>query len=362
MLSRKLQACLPIVIISSILFGIFYAPTITEQVSKSIGKVSEGRQVKDGVNAGIIFNKQIHDIGNIVKNGDVSNCEFEFTNQTNHEVQIHSIVTTCGCTTGEYSRDPVDPGEKGRLYLKFEPTKDIGTFSTGAAVRFRHEPTTIYKIKIIGNIVDYWKIYPMEVNFGNVNRNVKKECSLSIYNQSKDDVCIQSIETNNSGIEYALLNSKIEAGDSVQLKVSTSANIVEGHFEDWITISTDSTSMPSKKIYVTGWCCKDNIYSVPKQLVYGFMKPGSVGTRTIKLKLLDNGSFKIVDVKCGKYQNGIQYDPQYAEEHQMEISIQIPVETALGRQEDVIYITVQDDKGNDISYDVPLLVYIQPQA
>lgn len=60
--------------------------------------------------------------------GPVSHT-FTFVNTGDEPVVIEHVSTSCGCTTPEYSRKPVMPGEKGEFKVTFDPEYRPGPFS-----------------------------------------------------------------------------------------------------------------------------------------------------------------------------------------------------------------------------------------
>ena len=67
----------------------------------------------------IKFDRTEHDFGTI-KEGDVVETEFTFTNDGKSELIITSATATCGCTVPEYPKEPVLPGQQGRIKVKFD--------------------------------------------------------------------------------------------------------------------------------------------------------------------------------------------------------------------------------------------------
>lgn len=67
----------------------------------------------------IKFDRTEHDFGTI-KEGDVVETEFIFTNDGKSELIITSATATCGCTVPEYPKEPVLPGQQGTIKVKFD--------------------------------------------------------------------------------------------------------------------------------------------------------------------------------------------------------------------------------------------------
>lgn len=71
------------------------------------------------------FNESKIDFGEIFQ-GDVVEHSFEFTNIGDTPLVISKIITTCGCTAPTWPKEPINPGEKGKIKIVFNSTGKIG--------------------------------------------------------------------------------------------------------------------------------------------------------------------------------------------------------------------------------------------
>ncbi len=71
------------------------------------------------------FEESTHDFGEI-EQGDVVKHTFQFTNSGDAPLLISDIKTTCGCTTPNYTREPVAPGETGQIDVQFNSAGKAG--------------------------------------------------------------------------------------------------------------------------------------------------------------------------------------------------------------------------------------------
>jgi len=69
----------------------------------------------------IIFDKLVHDFGNIAQGSGLHSCKFEFTNTGTEPIVIYQIQASCGCTASSWTKEPVAPGEKGEISATYNP-------------------------------------------------------------------------------------------------------------------------------------------------------------------------------------------------------------------------------------------------
>lgn len=74
-------------------------------------------QKEDG--AEIAFDKKEHNFGVFPEESPIVRCQFTFTNTGNRPLVIIQVRATCGCTATEYTKEPVNPGEKGIIKITY---------------------------------------------------------------------------------------------------------------------------------------------------------------------------------------------------------------------------------------------------
>lgn len=93
------------------------------------------------------FKKMEHDFGN-VKQDSENKYEFEFTNTGKEPLVITDAKGSCGCTVPEYPKEPVAPGQKGKIKVVYSPGKQEGTQMKNVTITANTEPPqTVLTIK-----------------------------------------------------------------------------------------------------------------------------------------------------------------------------------------------------------------------
>ena len=67
----------------------------------------------------VVFDKSVHPFGK-VKIGETVGCYFNFTNTGKYPLVIDKVKPGCGCTTVNYPKQPILPGNKGEIEVRFD--------------------------------------------------------------------------------------------------------------------------------------------------------------------------------------------------------------------------------------------------
>lgn len=78
--------------------------------------------------AQIKFSSLEHDFGKIDEDNGPVSYEYVFSNDGNLPLVISNVRPSCGCTTPEWTREPVVPGKLGSINVSFNPAGRPGPF------------------------------------------------------------------------------------------------------------------------------------------------------------------------------------------------------------------------------------------
>jgi hypothetical protein len=101
----------------------------------------------------IVFNKILHDYGKIdsLSNGY---CEFIFKNEGLSDLFIYDAKGSCGCTSPEWTKDAVKPGETGVIKVLYD-TKKVGYINKSITVltNATNYPDGVIPLRIKGEVI-----------------------------------------------------------------------------------------------------------------------------------------------------------------------------------------------------------------
>ncbi len=101
--------------------------------------------------AGMVFANEVIDYGTITQNAE-GKREFVFTNNGTSPLVITNAQGSCGCTVPSSPKEPIAPGAKGVIGVKYD-TNRVGPFTKTVTISSNAtgQPTKVLTIK--GNVV-----------------------------------------------------------------------------------------------------------------------------------------------------------------------------------------------------------------
>ncbi len=83
----------------------------------------------------IAFDKLVHDFGTFPEETGKVSYTFEFTNAGKGDLIVQDVKASCGCTTPNWTKAPVKPGEKGVIEVTYNATGRPGAFTKTISVK-----------------------------------------------------------------------------------------------------------------------------------------------------------------------------------------------------------------------------------
>ena len=98
----------------------------------------------------IWFDENLHDYGEIEKDSD-GTWSFVFKNLGEEAIIINRVRSTCGCAVPDWPKEPIEPGEEGKITVKYN-TATTGTFLKSIIV-YSSAANSPVKLQIKGKVV-----------------------------------------------------------------------------------------------------------------------------------------------------------------------------------------------------------------
>lgn len=143
----------------------------------------------------IEFQETSFDFGTIGENNGKAVHVFQFKNTGELPLILTNVRAGCGCTTPEWNRQPIAPGEAGSIKVSFDPRNRPGAFTKSVTVN-SNAANSVVSLTIRGNVsrkpigpyekykyqVGPVKIFNNGINLGNIKNTQQLERKLAIVN------------------------------------------------------------------------------------------------------------------------------------------------------------------------------------
>lgn len=150
------------------------------------------------------LSKTEHNFGTFKEEAGQQTFDFEVTNTGNSPLVIQNIVTSCGCTMPEWTKQPIPPGGKGKITAIYDPQNRPGAFNKTLSVYTNSKPQVVV-MSIKGEVIPREKtieelyIFPVgsirfesnHLAFTNVKKTEKKIRVMQVINPSTEPVKIE---------------------------------------------------------------------------------------------------------------------------------------------------------------------------
>jgi len=147
-----------------------------------------GQQAKPDIK----FEEEIYNFGQVPEDGGKVSHTFRFTNEGEQPLVVHNVKASCGCTTPDWTRKPVKPGDGGYVKATFDPMRRPGNFNKSIIVRSNAKESTVV-LRITGKVKPREKtladIYPRKM--GDIRL---KSSHLSFTKIAPDEVKTEELE------------------------------------------------------------------------------------------------------------------------------------------------------------------------
>ena len=127
------------------------AQTKTKKAKKATAAKVETPKTPAVEGAGMVFENETIDYGTIPHNAD-GKREFVFTNNGNKPLIIESTQGSCGCTVPTTPKDPIQPGQKGVIGVKYA-TDRVGPFTKNVTIKSNAVGQETKVVTIKGNVL-----------------------------------------------------------------------------------------------------------------------------------------------------------------------------------------------------------------
>lgn len=210
------------------------------------------------------FEKVEHDFSEVTE-GNIASHEFTFKNTGNAPIIIQNVKASCGCTTPYWTREPVLPGQEGKIKAAYNSKGRPGVFNKTITITSNaDEPSKRLTIK--GNVVREPvtpKYTPDElaasptIGFDNDNFNLGKVemgqsvvKKLIIENSGKSDLKLKDLQSTCNCVTVLSAPEMVKPGATATIELNIKP-LVKTKRDEKIFVYSNDLNNPKKDLTFT---------------------------------------------------------------------------------------------------------------
>lgn len=205
-------------------------------------------------NSPFIFDSYEWNFGTIDEQDGIVHHTFTFINKSNSEAKIHSILTSCGCTTTTYSTEPIAPGKSGTITVSFNPAGTEGEVMREIEV-YGAEGRSCDRLLLLSNVnpapLTMDRLYPRQIvngirsatltcNFGYVEHGESVTRGITLANTTKTP---QRVEIRNNNREVFTIDAPMainaESVENINITCALSDKRLYGMLRDTVWVKAN---------------------------------------------------------------------------------------------------------------------------
>lgn len=226
------------------------------------------------------FQKQIHNFGTILETDGDATFVFKFKNVGKGPIRILQILTSCGCTTSDYTKTAINAGDSGFVKAIFDPKDRPGPFSRNLTVITNGLPET-YTLVVEGTVgspnAELYASFPYKIGNTRFSRNefqmgdVKEDkidsAYFAMYNESSKQLIVRNV-LSSYPIHADFKNTAIPMGGGQTLMITFNGTMCKeyGPRIDTLRILTNDDSIHVKTFLVKSNIVQNFSKLTPKEL------------------------------------------------------------------------------------------------
>ncbi|WP_439882285.1 DUF1573 domain-containing protein [Pontibacter sp. MBLB2868] len=211
--------------------------------------------------AEIKFEKDTHDFGTIAE-GTQAAYEFRVKNTGNQPLIISTVQPSCGCTTPDWTKEPILPGKIGMIKAMYNSTGRPGPFHKSITVT-SNAATATQVLYIQGEVgpKDLKNIYTQEqktmsprlalgsttYNFGKLEKGQKAVAKFTIKNTGRQPLVVQGVRSACNCVTYRVSEPSLKPGQTATLELTYVPAVLKEQIET-VNILSNDIIMPDNRL------------------------------------------------------------------------------------------------------------------
>ena len=185
---------------------------------------------------GLEIDKMVHNFGDIMLDSGPVSCEFTLTNKSGKPAVIYNVISSCGCTDVEWTKEPIKPGSTGKISATYSNDEGPYPFDKSLTLYLSDvKKPIVLKLRGISRekMRPLSELYPIHrgpmgmkedmINCGNLEQGRDKSETVMIANTSSSPIKVEFKNVSDNLI-VTVRRNPIPAESTAELTATVSAS------------------------------------------------------------------------------------------------------------------------------------------
>lgn len=201
---------------------------------------------------GLEIDKMVHNFGDIMLDSGPVSCEFTLTNKSGKPAVIYNVISSCGCTDVEWTKEPIKPGSTGKISATYSNDEGPYPFDKSLTLYLSDvKKPIVLKLRGISRekMRPLSELYPIHrgpmgmkedmINCGNLEQGRDKSETVMIANTSSNPIKVE-FKNVSDNLFVTVRPNPIPAESTAELTATVSASRENwGRNEYWAVPTVD---------------------------------------------------------------------------------------------------------------------------
>jgi hypothetical protein len=198
--------------------------------------IAAGASGQEKIGNGLEIDKMVHNFGDIMLDSGPVSCEFTITNKGSKPAVIYNVISSCGCTDVEWTKEPIMPGGSGKVSATYSNDEGPYPFDKSLTVYLSDvKKPLILKLRGISRekMRPLSELYPLHrgpmgmkedmIRCGNLEQGGDKSETVMVANLSSKPIKVEFKDVT-SNLKVSVSPNPIPAESTAELTATVSAD------------------------------------------------------------------------------------------------------------------------------------------
>lgn len=169
----------------------------------TLGLLTQAQQVGPNIS----WDATTFSFGDVKEDGGKVSHKYIFTNTGNAPLVLTRVKPSCGCTSSDYTKQPVAPGKEGYVSVAFDPNRRVGKNSKSITVTSNSvPPTTVlrFTVNVLARAKTIEDDYPRTI--GELRLKTNHLALMKVFTNEVKEGELDIVNTNDHDLNIAFQN------------------------------------------------------------------------------------------------------------------------------------------------------------